>query len=45
MRQQFASEALQSTEGVYRDLVSASLSRVDFEELAEEVIRANSEGQ
>jgi flagellar motor protein MotB len=45
MRQQFASEAMQSTAGVYRDLVSASLNRVDFEELAEEVIRANSEGQ
>ncbi len=41
MRQQFTSEALKSTEGVYQDLVSASLNRVDFEELAEEVIRSS----
>ena len=43
MRQQFTSEAMKSTEGVYQDLVSASLNRVDFEELAEEVIRASQE--
>lgn len=45
MRQQFASEAMQSTSGVFRDLVSASLNRVDFEELAEEVMRVKSDGQ
>ena len=43
MRQQFTSEAMKSTEGVYQDLVSASLNRVDFDELAEEVIRSSME--
>jgi chemotaxis protein MotB len=43
MRQQFTSEAMKSTEGVYRDLVSASLNRVDFDELAEEVLRSSLE--
>jgi hypothetical protein len=41
MREKFASEALKSTTGIYQDLVSASLNRVDFEELAEEVIRSS----
>ena len=39
MRQQITNEAMQSTEGVYQDLVSTSLNRVDFDALAEEVIR------
>jgi hypothetical protein len=34
---------MKSTEGVYQDLVSASLNRVDFDELAEEVIRSSME--
>ena len=40
MQQQITSEAMQSTNGVYQDLVSASLNRVDFDELAEEVLRS-----
>lgn len=43
MREQFTSEAMNSTAGVYQDLVSASLNRVDFEDLAEEVIRISME--
>ena len=43
MRQQFTSDAMSATEGIYQDLVSSSLNRVDFEELAEEVIRTSSE--
>lgn len=39
MRQQITNEAMQSTQGVYQDLVSTSLNRVDFDALAEEVIR------
>lgn len=39
MRQQITDEAMQSTQGVYQDLVSTSLNRVDFDALAEEVIR------
>ena len=45
MRQQVTSEAMKSTEGVYQDLVSSSLNRVDFEELAEEVIRSSMENK
>jgi chemotaxis protein MotB len=40
MQQQITSEAMQSTNGVYQDLVSASLNRVDFDELADEVLRS-----
>ena len=43
MRQQVTAEAMSSTEGVYQDLVSTSLNRVDFEALAEEVIRSSVE--
>ncbi len=43
LRQQFQSEAIGATEGVYQDLVSASLNRVDFDELAEELIRSSME--
>jgi len=43
MRQQVTAEAMQSTDGVYQDLLSSSLNRVDFEELAEEVIRVSTE--
>jgi chemotaxis protein MotB len=43
MRQQVTSEAISSTEGVAQDLVSSSLNRVDFEALAEEVIRSSME--
>lgn len=43
LRQQFQSEAIGATEGVYQDLVSASLNRVDFDELAEELIRSTME--
>ena len=43
MREQVTAEAMSSTEGVYQDLVSSSLNRVDFEELAEEVIRSSLE--
>lgn len=39
MRQQITDEAMQSTQGVYQDLVSTSLNRVNFDALAEEVIR------
>ncbi len=43
MQQQVTAEAMKSTQGVYQDLVAASLNRVDFEELAEEVIRLSQE--
>ena len=43
MREQVTAEAISSTSGVYQDLVSTSLNRVDFEELAEEVIRSSVE--
>lgn len=43
MREQVTAEAISSTTGVYQDLVSTSLNRVDFEELAEEVIRSSVE--
>jgi chemotaxis protein MotB len=43
MREQVTAEAMGSTSGVYQDLVSTSLNRVDFEELAEEVIRSSVE--
>jgi len=43
MREQVTAEAMGSTTGVYQDLVSTSLNRVDFEELAEEVIRSSVE--
>ena len=43
MREQVTAEAMSSTTGVYQDLVSTSLNRVDFEELAEEVIRSSVE--
>ncbi|HQX51018.1 MAG TPA: flagellar motor protein MotB [Planctomycetaceae bacterium] len=43
MRQQVTAEAMSSTEGVYQDLISTSLNRVNFEELAEEVIRTSLE--
>lgn len=43
MRQQVTSDAMSSTEGVYQDLISTSLNRVNFEELAEEVIRTSVE--
>ncbi len=43
MRQRVTAEAMQSTDGVYQDLLSSSLNRVDFEELAEEVIRVSTE--
>lgn len=43
MREQVTAEAMSSTSGVYQDLVSTSLNRVDFEELAEEVIRSSVE--
>jgi hypothetical protein len=33
MRQQITNEAMQSTQGVYQDLVSTSLNRVDFDAL------------
>ena len=45
MRQQVTAEAMSSTEGVYQDLVSTSLGRVNFEELAEEVIRTSVESR
>ena len=45
MREQVTAEAMSSTEGVYQDLVSTSLNRVDFEELAEEVIRSSIESR
>ena len=45
MREQVTAEAMSSTEGVYQDLVSTSLNRVDFEELAEEVIRTSIESR
>ena len=45
MREQVTAEAMSSTEGVYQDLVSTSLNRVDFEELAEEVIRSSLESR
>lgn len=45
MRQQVTTETMSSTEGVAQDLVSSSLDRVDFEALAEEVIRSSMEGQ
>ncbi|MFN9717878.1 MAG: flagellar motor protein MotB [Planctomycetota bacterium] len=41
MRQQLTTEAMAQTDGVYQDLVSASLNRVDFEALAEEVLRSS----
>lgn len=43
MQQQITSEAMKSTSGVYQDLVSSSLNRVDFDELAEEVLRTSQE--
>ena len=43
MREQVTAEAMSSTQGVYQDLVSSSLHRVDFEALAEEVIRSSIE--
>lgn len=43
MREQVTAEAMSHTEGVYQDLVSTSLNRVDFEELAEEIIRSSVE--
>ncbi len=43
MREQFTSDAMGATAGVYQDLVSSSLNRVDFEQLAEVVIRTSSE--
>ena len=43
MREQVSAEAMSSTTGVYQDLVSTSLNRVDFEALAEEVIRSSVE--
>ncbi len=43
MRQQVTAEAMSSTQGVYQDLISTSLNRVNFEELAEEVIRTSLE--
>ena len=45
MRQQVTTETMGSTEGVAQDLVSSSLDRVDFEALAEEIIRSSMEGQ
>ena len=45
MREQVTAEAMSSTEGIYQDLVSTSLNRVDFEELAEEVIRSSIESR
>ncbi len=43
MRQQITSDAMKQTNGVYQDLVSSSLTRVDFEALAEEVLRSSQE--
>ncbi|MDA1230704.1 MAG: hypothetical protein O2856_08020 [Planctomycetota bacterium] len=43
MRQQVTADAMSSTQGVYQDLISSSLNRVDFEALAEEVIRSSVE--
>ena len=43
MREHVTAEAMSHTEGVYQDLVATSLNRVDFEELAEEVIRSSVE--
>ena len=45
MRQQVTTETMGNTEGVAQDLVASSLDRVDFEALAEEIIRSSMEGQ
>ncbi len=43
MRQQFTSDAMSATDGIHQDLVASSLNRVDFDQLAEEVLRTSSE--